>query len=302
MLHVLFWPLIALLVLIVASAEMFYTFNVTTSQEDCDVVLGGRSLCNIREAFITVYLMLLGTPLIDTEDGSQDSLSSGAVVLISVFTALLVLFIVSLLISVVSEAVRIDLDDVALGYFWEPKLNFVFSIEDLTSFFTCSKAQPNEARYGIRKKKGFIPKRSFSERLSASLGDAWTVMEYAIVGGERRRGNMWYVAYCDQTSPFGVWPLRIICLLILPVWLAVGLATFGLLWPPQVRRWLFRPSRSSVRKNRDANAAAEYSATQIAGMRGDVLQLKTMSYERFNDAKREIHELKRMLRDALDEQ
>lgn len=302
MFHVLIWPLVALLVLIVASAEMLYTFNLTTSQEECGDVLGGRSLCNIREAFITVYLMLLGTPLIDTEDGSQDTLTLGAVVLISVFTALLVLFIVSLLISVVSEAVRIDLNDVALGYFWEPKLNFVFSISDLVRFFTCSKDEPLQRCDGVRKgKKRIVPKRTLGERLWSALGDAWTVMDYAIMGGERRRGNMWYIAYCDQESPFGVWPLRILCLIILPVWLAVGLATLGLLWPPQVRRWLFRPSRSSVRNNREANAAAEYSATQVAGMRGDVLQLKTMSYQRSNDIKREILDLKRLLYDAADE-
>ena len=300
MFHVLIWPLIALLVLIVASAEMFYTYNLTTSQEECDVVLGGRSLCNIREAFITVYLMLLGTPLIDTEDSSQNSLSSGAVVLISVFTALLVLFIVSLLISVVSEGLRIDLDDVALGYFWEPKLNFVFSIDDLRRFLYCSKNQSMEKSHGIRKKR-FIPKTSMRERMSSALGDAWTVLNYAIFGGERRRDSMWYVAWCDSASSMGAWPLRIACLIILPIWLAIGLVSFGLLWPPQVRRWLFRPSRSSVRNNREANAAAAYSATQVAGMRGDVLQLKAMSYERSNEVKREILELKRMLNDAMEE-
>lgn len=299
MFHVLIWPLVALLVLIVATAEMFYTYNLTTSQEECDVVLGGRSLCNIREAFITVYLLLLGTPLIDT-DGSQNSLSSGAVVLVCVFTTLFVLFIVSLLISVVSEGLRIDLDDVALGYFWEPKLNFVFSIDDLTTFLCCTKDHAMEKRNGIRKKR-FIPKTSMRERLTSTLGDAWTVLDYAIFGGERRRGNTWYVAWCDSASPLGAWPLRIICLIILPIWLAIGLASFGLLWPPQVRRWLFRPSRSSIRNNRDANAAAEYSANQVAGMRGDVLQLKAMSYERSNEVKREILEMKRMLNDAMEE-
>ena len=298
--YVLIWPLIALLVLILSFAEMLYTFNLTTSQDNCDVVLGGRSLCTLREAFITVYLMLLGTPLIDTADGSESSLSPGAVVLISIFTALLVLFIASLLISVVSEAVRIDLDDVALGYFWEPKLNFVFTFDDFMSFVTCSNNQPVEKRDSLRKKR-LIPKRSFGERWSAALGDAWTVVDYAIFGGERRRGNLWYVACCDHASPLGAWPLRICCLMILPIWLAVGLATCGLLWPPQVRRWLFRPSRSSVRNNRDAHAAAEFSATQVAGMRGDVLHLKTMSYERSNDLKQEIIELKQLFHAAMEE-
>jgi hypothetical protein len=211
------------------------------------------------------------------------------------------LLVVSLLISVVSEAVRIDLDDIALGYFWEPKLNFVFTVDDMASFVTCSKKQPMENCAGIRKKK-FKPTGTFGERVSAALGDAWTVMDYAIFGGERRRGNMWYVACCDHASPLGAWPLRIVCcLIILPIWLAVGLSTCGLLWPPQVRRWLFRPSRSSVRNNREANAAAEFSATQVAGMRGDVLQLKTMSYERSNDVKREINELKRLLYAAMED-
>ena len=296
--HVLIWPVIAAGVLIIAFGQMFFTFNLTTAKDECEYVLGGRSLCSMREAFITVYLMLLGTPLIDTTDPSASSLNSGSVLLISFFTALLVLFVVSLLISVVSEAVRMDLDEVALGYFWEPKLNFAFMVDDLASCFTRSNKQPID---GIRKRH-LMRKRSFGERFSATLEDAWTVVDYAIFGGERRRGNMWYVACCgNKASPLVAWPLRMCCIIIAPIWLVLGLATCGLLWPPQVRRRLFRPARSSVRSSREANAAAEYSATQVAGMRGDVLQLKTMSYEKSNDVKQEIHELKQLLYAAMED-
>ena len=284
--------------LIVAFGQMLFTFNLTTAKDECEYVLGGRSLCNIREAFITVYLMLLGTPLIDTTDPSSGSPNSGSVVLISFFTALLVLFAVSLLISVVSEAVRIDLDEVALGYFWEPKLNFAFIVDDLVCCLTRSNKQPIN---GIRKRH-LIRQRSFGERFSAALEDAWTVVDYAIFGGERRRGNMWYVACCsNKASPLVAWPLRMCCIIIVPIWLILGLATCGLLWPPQVRRRLFRPARMSVRSSREANAAAEYSAAQVDGIRGEVLQLKTMSYEKSNDVKQEICELKQMLRAAMED-
>jgi hypothetical protein len=270
---------------------------MTTAKEECDYVLGGRSLCTIREAFITVYLMLLGTPLIDTTDETAFSLNSGSVVLISMFTALLVLFVVSLLISVVSEAVRIDLDEVALGYFWEPKLNFAFMVNDLAS--CCSRSNKQRTIDGVQKRR-LMRKPSFGERFSAALEDAWIVVDYGIFGGERRRGNMWYVAFCsNKASPLVAWPRRMCCLIIAPIWLVLGLATCGLLWPPQVRRRLFRPARSSVRNSREANAAAEYSASQVAGMRGDVLQLKTMSYEKSNDVRREMHELKQLLYAAM---
>lgn len=275
---------------------MLFTFNLITAQEECDNVLGGRSLCTIREAFITVYLMLLGTPLIDTTDETAYSLNSGSVILISVFTALLVLFIVSLLISVVSEALRIDLDEVALGYFWEPKLNFAFMVDDLAS--CCSRSNKPHVD-GVQKRR-LMQKPSFGERFSAALEDAWTVVDYGIFGGERRRGNMWYVAFCNnKASSLVAWPLRVSCMIIAPVWLVLGLATCGLLWPPQVRRRLFRPARSSIRSTRESNAAAEYASSQVAGMRGDVLQLKTMSYEKSNDVRQEIHELKELLYAAL---
>jgi hypothetical protein len=143
-------------------------------------------------------------------------------------------------------------------------------------------------------------KPSFGERFSAALEDAWAVVDYGIFGGERRRGNMWYVAFCsNKTSSLVRWPLRMACLIVAPIWLVLGLATCGLLWPPQVRRWLFRPARSSVRSRRESNAAAEYSSSQVAGMRGDVLQLKTMSYEKSNDVRQEIHELKELLYAAM---
>lgn len=299
--HVLVCPLLAAGALIVGFAQMFLTYNLTISQEECSDVLGGRSLCSIREAFITVYLMILGTPLVDTDDEASSSLNSGSVVLISLFTSLLVLFVVSLLISVVSEATRIDLDDIALGYFWEPKLNFAFIMDDLTTSFSRLRinhaTQPSD---GIRKKHKLKPTRSLDERFTSFLEDGWTVVDYAVFGGERRRGNMWYVSCCSsKASPLVIWPLRLFFLIIVPIWLVLGLATCGVLWPPQVRRWLFHPSRSSVRMNNEANAAAEYSADQVRGMRGEVLQLKTMSYERSIDVKQELRELKHFVYAAM---
>jgi hypothetical protein len=240
--------------------------------------------------------MLLGTPLIDTTEETAYSLNSGSVVLISMFTALLVLFVVSLLTSVVSEAVRIDLDEVALGYFWEPKLNFAFMVDDLAS--CCSRS--NKPRIDGVSRRRLMENHSLGERFSTALEDAWTVVDYGIFGGERRRGNMWYVTFCsNKASPLVAWALRMSCLIIAPIWLILGLATCGLLWPPQVRRRLFRPARASVRSSREANAAAEYSASQVAGMRGDVLQLKTMSYEKSNDVRQEIYELKELLYAAM---
>ena len=56
---------------LVSFAEMFYSYNVTTSQE-CDTSFESIP-SHMREEFIIVYIMLLGTPLIDTEDDSQNS-------------------------------------------------------------------------------------------------------------------------------------------------------------------------------------------------------------------------------------
>ena len=180
----------------------------------------------------------------------------------------------------------------------EPKLNFVFTVDDMLSLFSL-KEQSFEKCGGTRKKR-FVPKRSCGDRLSLFLGDVWTVMDYAIFGGEAAETcGTSHTATTHLLLVF--WPLRIIARSLYLFGLSLCLATFGLLWPPQIQRWLFRPSRSSIRNSREANAAAEYSATQACWDERRRVTAKGNVIREFNDMKRDILELKRLLYDAMEE-
>jgi hypothetical protein len=253
-----------------------------------------------------VYHLLLWSPLVDTND--EQSLSTGTTVLVSTFTLFFLLLIVNTAISVVLEVSSMDQDEVALCFYWEPTLNFVYMTWKWTTFSIGS----NEERQSLKKdgleasprfKKTLIYEPSGEENMSSSLERLWDVIILAIQGGEDAgRGNMWFMGCCTTTkrTPCIVWPARIAGLLIAPIWIAVGFATCGLFWPPQIRRWLFRPRLRGCSSS-PTNMAVEYSAQQIAGMRNEMLDLKAMSYETSNNLKHEIRELSQLLYTAMED-
>lgn len=306
----LFWPAVTLMVLIVASAQMLYTLNLSTAaaQEDCDSIIGGRALCNVRDAFTIVYLLLIGTPLIESGDADEDSLSKGTIGLIVAFVLLFILLVINLLISVVVWASRLNPDEIAVHTFWAPKLTFFSMAAELLPCMTPASwkelVSATSSKDYIRGKTARMSKRPRWEETSTSgLERFWDIVVRAGFGEDRNR-NLWYVGFCSmERSLLITWPLRMCALLLIPIWLAVGLATLGILWPPQVRRWLFSTRAPGL--NEDASFHGLHpkmlSAAQVTAIRSELLKLKTMSYQKSNDLQGEIRELKELLLSSMKE-
>jgi ankyrin repeat protein len=256
------WPALATGILVVAFAQMF----LTLPQLEC--IDGNATICSIHEAYYMVYELLLGQPVMD------ESLSSGMIALVGVFTALLIWLMISVLCTTVAEATKLDRHQIALECYWEPRLALILSLV-----------------LGEPKPKIEEPPTCM-ERYCSALEIQWHVLTAAIQGTNGSKEVHWY-ACCLQ--PRAIIPLRILAVLVIPLWLILGFVTFGLLWPPQVRRWV-SATRTPTKGEKEEN-----STEKLSGVKNEILQLKRMSYEQTNCVQREIEELKQLLMRAMQE-
>jgi hypothetical protein len=239
---------------------------LTLPQMEC--IDGNATICSIHEAYSMVYELLLGQPIMD------ESLSSGMIALVSVFTALFLWLMISVLCIAVAEATNLDHDQIALECYWEPRLALNISL-----LFRESKPKIEEPPTCI-------------ERYCSALEIQWHVLITAIQGTNGSKEVHWY-ACC--LKPRAIIPLWILAVLVIPLWLILGLITFGLLWPPQVRKWI-SSTRTPTKEREEEN-----STQKLSGVKDEILQLKRMSYEQTNDVQREIGELKQLLMRAMEE-
>lgn len=285
--RMLLWPLIAGAILVVGFAQMLLTLNLTNRVDDCESALGERALCNVHDAYMTVYLLLLGTPILFTGDAGDD-LTSGTFALIATFTVVLVLFVFNLIIMMVQEASRKDWIEVAVADFWESKLIFLYLTTDIeASFFTCSSST---SLYATRPCT-----LTCDKNMNDNLAWFWDVCIWSIFSeySTRSPGGGSHVRL--HSGPYQFFR-RMAALALVPVWIVLGGITLGLLWPPQVRTWLFRIPKSSHGVSTFSSLAA---ARNYAALREDLLQLKTMSFEKANSIEQHVWELRQIILGAV---
>jgi len=258
-----FWPVVVASMLLVGFSQMFYTL----AQIDCADAWRDMGYCNMRESYKLVYHLLLGEPVVDL--GDETEVASAMVVLMVLFTALFALLGFTAISLAILVGSKVDFEQVALKSFWEPKLTFVL--------FICGPA-------------------SGAAKSISKLEIAWTVLTNILYGRDGVKGTYWYACFVRK-SAFVKGFYWVAAAIIVPLWLLVGLVSFGLLWPPQVRRRLFRPSvGATIKLNGSKLTPTELYALQVSSMRDELGQIRDMSYERSHDVQREVRELKEILR------
>ena len=232
----------------------------------------------------------------------------------------------------VVTALESDVFEIAATSYWAPKMAFVLSSYDVGSFFCCYQ-QDEQGRYSSQ-----AP--SCEDRFTRRLALAWDLVmlplsptgssysteptaAFDATAIPDRQDKLWYaktaqiVASARQQGSFSsfqamlAWLLWMVSIILVPIWLVLGFLTLGWMWPPQVRRWLFQPKvmgrqgrygSSSVGDAAAAGATMEYTSTQLSGMRTEMNNIKTMSYEQSGNIEREIRELKELLYYAMKEE
>jgi len=273
--RMIFWPLLVAGILCVGFAEMFYVL----SQVDCDQFEQSAQVCSLRHAYRFVYYVFIGGPLVELN--SLEKLSAGMVVLVAMFSLLVFLLFLCILVVVIVVASKCEVEHVALDAYWEPKLAFVLSSQD--SRIAAARHKPGLS----------VPQPTRVDRLVATLAEMWEVQSGILFGN--KHGRQWYAR---SSSAWHNCCLVALAALFIPLWLLVGLATLGFLWPPQVRQYLFQP-RASIHGDMQPNEAREFFTSQVSRVKDEVLKIKDMSYEQSNEIHRDIQELRTLLVKSL---
>lgn len=271
-------PFLFACIFVVAFAEMLFTLG----HLDCPGSLSDASVCTLRDAYQVIYYLVLAEPIVDI--GGVERPRAGMILLMILFMALFFLFLLSFLVIIIGASKNYG-ESVALDSFWEPKLAFVLSSQD------------SRAVAGYYKKRS-TPEVSSLDQFVGELEQLWEVLLYLVFGNGQKQH--WYA---ESSSLWRNCCLKLLAAIFIPLWFVVGFASLGLLWPPQVRRFIFLPrDRSLKRSVRNRNEAGEFFTSQVSRVRNEVMRLKDMSYEQANDVQRDIQELKHLIARAIKEE
>ena len=210
---------------------------------------------------------------------SYEPLSSDAAVLIMLFLVLAALFSVGLFVSLLLIASQLDFENLSTVYFWEPKLAAHFTPSDLGF----SENQRNDEPYSVQ--------------FYNALDNIWSLLFTSLLGGELKKHKHWGVTG-KVASRAPAWPLSLVAIVVLPVWLLIGFFSMGLLWPPQIREAFFRPSRLGQR----SKSSLDLTASEVSKMRSELFHLKSMAYYRSDETAAKVHDIADVLHSFMKEE
>jgi ankyrin repeat protein len=274
LLHTMFWPLIVAPMGIVGMSQALYTIG------DC----GQDGMCTLSDAYTTVYWMILGEPVLSEE--SEKGLSNGMIALMVSFTLLWIWWIVSVIVMSVTEAHQLDRRQIALRWYWEPKVALTVLSGGRTG----------------KKKEKMISKPSCTQRYCIEMERIWQILVSALQGEENQSKHddtYWYSCF---NRPSVIYLTRLLALVVLPLWFVSGVATLGLLWPPQLRRWLFSTSIINNRKEKQQALEEKLTASKVSTLKGDLLSFKSITTEQNQMTQNDLQEIKELLYLAMGKQ
>jgi hypothetical protein len=265
LLSALVWPLC------VAAMGFFAVSQVLYTLEDC--IDGG--ICSLSKAYGLVYSTMIGHPVLTDEDYE---VPTGIFVIILLFTILCLWWIVSVIAIIVTESSRIDRQQLSLAWYWEPK-------STLTVLTSTESKQT---------------KISESPSLVAQYCDGsekfWHIFSSAL---RREKSDVHWDACCFQSTQMLMFT-GFVAFFVLPIWFVLGLLTLGVLWPPQIRRWIFcpRPAGSTMlRKSRLGRRSYglhddDLTKTKLSKLRSDLIDLKAITQDQNHRIRKDLGSIK----------
>jgi len=273
LLSVLVWPLCVAAMGFFAASQVLYTL------EDC--VDGG--ICRLSEAYEFIYLTSIGNPVLTAD--ADDGVSTETFVIVVIFTILFLWWILSVMATIVTEASRLDRRQLALTWYWEPKA----SLTVLTS--------TGRKDTKISESPGLV------ERYCDISEKYWHILSCALRG---ERSDVYWDALCFRSTPM-LFVTGFFGFAILPIWFALGLLTLGLLWPPQIRRWLFCPRpignarvRKSARSRPYGPNEDDLMKTKLSKLRSDLVDLKAITQDQSYQIQKDLGLIKEVILRAID--
>lgn len=249
-----------------------------------EMFCGGENcipFCASSTSFIRVYTMLLGEV-----DETQFRTKPTAQVYYFIFALLVAILLVNVLIAIVTDSYGVIRNQRAEIVFWTNRLDFVAEIGSIGSGIIRIRA----LLFGYDDDDYPVDRNDSVSRVSKEPG-TW----------EDLGGSLWtklVELFNDENLSFfslDFWCYslsRLFALFVIfPVWLALGFATAGWLWPPQVRRWLFVQKFTKRRTDELLEFHAE-SYTSLTTLKNDNAEIREQFAELGGDVNRIIDSLK----------
>ena len=302
--------LIAVSVILFAFAQMFYFVYYDTSI--CIAPEGVEDSCRFPHcsfpySLLKVYTMMMG----EIGDETRYSTSLTAQILYVGYAFLVVILLSNVLIAIVTDSYEIIQNDRAAIVFWSNRLDFVAEMDAITyaihrrlgkGKFDSMIPLPSNTRrapshtggnFDIDPERGFNP-----ESNPESAADVHGDQSNAFDGSNEYFREAWHQVmllfdanlYEDidliETWVYNVFRIfSIIC--VIPVWLALGAISFGWLWPPQVREYLFVQKETAISR-------AELERQKLGQLKSIQTELKLLKHEIMREMANDRDEMIRM--------
>lgn len=201
------------------------------------------------------------------------------------YLLLVIVFFVIVLHSVATSIVNIKAflsTNSMVEFYWAPIFTHILLVEDISNIFPCRNRdqQSEESKY------------SFGQRRLEITWD-YICASFESTNSKNTRWGQFQRDIGHSHLLTNTLFVRLVGIVLIPIWLVVGLFTFGILWPPQCRRWLFSWSFSDEYDTSHGNEEKHTGSPRI--LREDISRMKGMLYERFHDMQSELHDIKRVI-------
>lgn len=284
--------LMALLVILLAFAQMFFIVyaespycQCTNDNPDADRF----PHCTFMESMLKVYTMLMG----EIGNEMRYSTSYVALILYYLFTFLVVILLSNVLIAIVTDSYGVIKNERAAMVFWSNRLDFIAEMDailNVGSWFHKFVRRSDDVAgvpAAVQENPDGSPVASgAAEKPSiAKFRHGWSSILNLF-------DSQLYDSYDVPPSSFEFWChflVRVaVVLVVIPAWLIVGLCTAGVLWPPQIREYLFKQRKVAISRA----DIAEQVTVQIKELKDELKTLRAEVKSEMKSDRREFSQVK----------
>lgn len=208
--------------------------NWCTEQIASDEEFAEISYCSLNGSFFKLY-----NRLVDSDFEELGFMMEQTRILSPLFSFMVVILFFNVLIAIVNHSYS-DMEYRGKMAFWRSRLHFVMDTESFWNCLCCSYTDPKLIGNPL----------DIDDYSRHSKSGVWDVLAFSLAPRQDREkflkkehllaecNNPLYVKLLNRSLLMR----RMIAIFVLPLWFIFGIISLGVLWPPQVRKWLFCPN------------------------------------------------------------
>lgn len=287
---------VVLVIFLISFMQMIYVTQRSTlgSDEHCLSLENGGTVdvCTIWESINIPYYLAIGGEFLPSRGANNRSFD----VLILLFMAMIFILILHTVAISLVDMKKFRTREAMVNFYWVPMLTHVLLVRDICKIFCCQKLcegsnmgnRPYEHKNNLTQVGCLRCCSDFERRLE----NTWEYICASFECNYFKNTKWWHLqkdlddSHLLRNHIF----VRFVGVFLIPLWFILGLLTFGILWPPQCRWWLFTWSINE--NNRDIQTIEEKSIGSPTILHDDVARMKSMIFESFNDLQTELHDIR----------